>query len=174
MTFTRACGLADLPDGKPEPVTVDEDGVALHVDGVDRDRLERRERGGLAGAQVEHRPVQPALDLAVGDLTLGERDGGVAALVLQCEHLVAVTGDGDVVRPDGHGERLVRGDVGEGTRTLEAHTSSLRTFLASSASTVVSSRSSIDGTPTLRIRSLKKPWTTSRCASFSEIPRDWR
>ena len=29
MTFTRACGLADLPDGKPEPVTVDEVDVAV-------------------------------------------------------------------------------------------------------------------------------------------------
>ena len=29
MSFTRACSLADLGDGKPEPVTVDEVDVAL-------------------------------------------------------------------------------------------------------------------------------------------------
>ena len=29
MTFTRACALADLSDGKPEAVTVDEVEVAL-------------------------------------------------------------------------------------------------------------------------------------------------
>src|SRR3954464_14870642 len=43
-------------------VDVDEDVVALDSHGVDRDRLEGRERRGLAGAQVEGRAVQPALD----------------------------------------------------------------------------------------------------------------
>src|SRR5688500_6968043 len=60
---------------------VDEHVVAVDTDGVDRHRLGRREGGRLAGAQVEGRPVQPALDEAVLDLALGQRDRGVGALV---------------------------------------------------------------------------------------------
>src|SRR3954449_430453 len=36
--------------------------LSLHADRVDGDRLGGRQVGGLAGAQVEARPVQPALD----------------------------------------------------------------------------------------------------------------
>src|SRR4051795_1933569 len=43
---------------------VDEHVVAVDLDGVDRDRFGRRQPGRLAGAQVEARAVQPALDLA--------------------------------------------------------------------------------------------------------------
>src|SRR3712207_8904851 len=41
---------------------VDEHVLPLHADRVDVDRLGGRQVGGLAGAQVEARPVQPALD----------------------------------------------------------------------------------------------------------------
>src|SRR5687767_12762385 len=52
------CGVVD------RVVEVDEQVVTVDLDGVDRHRLERRQGRGLAGAQVEPRPVQPALDEA--------------------------------------------------------------------------------------------------------------
>src|SRR5918911_1543679 len=61
---------------------VGEDGVALDGGPVDGDRLGGGQPGGPAGAQVEARAVQPALDRAVLDVTLGERDLGVRAGVV--------------------------------------------------------------------------------------------
>src|SRR6476469_6262014 len=57
--------------------------LPLHADRVDGNRLGGRQVGGLAGAQVEARPVQPALDgrstLELLDVTLGEGHLGVRA-----------------------------------------------------------------------------------------------
>ena len=72
---------------------------AAYLDGEGGDGLGGREAGGLAGAQVEARAVQPALDGAALDLALAQRDGGVGADVLDREELVAVAGDGDSWSP---------------------------------------------------------------------------
>src|SRR6478735_9029711 len=158
---------------------VDVHTVVADLDREHRDGLGRGQAGGLAGAQVEAGAVQPALDLAVGHLALAERDGGVGAEVLHGEELVAVAGHRHVQVADGHAERLVRGHLVGCAHTLEGHQrsppgSALRTFLASSASTVSVSLASMAGTSILRIRSLKKPCTTRRRASFSSIPRERR
>src|SRR5690242_119304 len=52
---------------------------AADVDGERGDRLGGREPGGLAGAEVEARAVQPALDRAALDLALAEGHGRVGA-----------------------------------------------------------------------------------------------
>src|SRR5690606_41287327 len=54
-------------------VDVDEHLVALDRHGVHRDGAHRGQLDGLAGAQVELRPVQPALDQAALDLAVGQR-----------------------------------------------------------------------------------------------------
>jgi hypothetical protein len=63
-------------------VDIDEHVAVVDLAGVDGDRLVGREAGRLAGAQVEPRAVQPTLDRAPVDLTLGERDVGVRAGVV--------------------------------------------------------------------------------------------
>ena len=99
---------------------------------------------------------------------------GVAAHVLDGEDLVAVAGEGDVLAVDGDAEGRVVAEVGERAGAEEGHQSSFRTFLDSSASTVAASCSSSSGTAIRRIRSLKKPCTTRRRASFSSMPRERR
>src|SRR4051794_13752209 len=99
--------------------------LSLHADRVDGDRLGRRQVGGLAGAQVEARPVQPALDgrgaLELLDVALGERHLGVRAHVLDGVDvtLEADDGDVDVVQLDAH--RAGLGDIGQGADPLEGH-----------------------------------------------------
>src|SRR3954462_10639348 len=79
---------------------VDQHVIPLHADRVDGDRLGGRQVGGLAGAQVEARPVQPALDgrgaLELLDVPLGQRHLGVRALVLDGVDLALEADDGDV------------------------------------------------------------------------------
>src|SRR3954465_3074486 len=79
---------------------VDEHVLSLHADRVDGHRLGRRQVGGFAGAQVEARPVQPALDgggaLELLDVALGERHLGVRAEVLDRVDLALEPDDGDV------------------------------------------------------------------------------
>ena len=65
-----------------DSVERDVDVAVVDLDGVGRDRLGGRQAGGLAGAQVEARAVQPALERAAVDLALGERDLGVRAHVV--------------------------------------------------------------------------------------------
>src|SRR3954466_2859301 len=151
---------------------VDEHVVALHAHGVDGDRLGGREAGRLAGAEVEARAVQPALDLAALDVALRQRDRGVRALVVDGEPGVAVADDAHRVarrRVEGGGQGRARLHVVDGAGALERHT-----FFSSSASTVASSFSSIAGTPILRTMSAKKPCTTRRRASSSGMPRACR
>src|SRR3954454_524923 len=69
-----------LGDGDEHVVPNDLDGVYGHGPRGGRS-------GRLSGAQVERRAVQPALDLAVLDLALGERDVGVRAHVVHGEDL---------------------------------------------------------------------------------------
>src|SRR5919205_1167316 len=79
---------------------VDEHVLPLHADRVDVDRLGGRQVGGLAGAQVEARPVQPALDgggaVELLDVALRQRDLGVRAEVVDRVDLSPEAHDGDV------------------------------------------------------------------------------
>ena len=104
----------------------------------------------------------PKYDVTGGTVTL---DG---------EDLLAVAGERDVLTVDVHAEGRVVAEVGERTGAVEGHQPSFRTFLDSSASTVAASCSSRAGTSMRRIRSLKKPCTTRRRASFSSMPRERR
>src|SRR5690242_18578723 len=65
----------------------DEHVVPFDLYGVYGDGARRGKAGRFAGAQVEAGAVQPALDLAVLHLALGERDVGVGADVVDGEHL---------------------------------------------------------------------------------------
>ena len=134
----------------------------------------------LAGPQVEARAVQPALDLAVLDLALRERDRGVRALVVDGVEVVALTDDRDVDAVDGDGERRSRWSRPRrhrraGRPSAQASTArGVPTFFSSSTSRVSSSLASTPGTPILRTMSAKKPCTTRRRASSSSMPRDCR
>src|SRR6478752_4341200 len=101
-------------------VDVDVDGVAVDLHGVDGDRLGRGEGQRLAGAQVELAAVEPAVDDAAVDVTLGEGDLGVRARVEEREVLVlaAHDRDGDVADPHREGVRV--GDVGDRAGSHEA------------------------------------------------------
>src|SRR5882757_9982537 len=69
-----------LVDGDEHVVPNDLDGVYGHGPGGGQS-------GRLSGAQVEGGAVQPALDRAVLHLSLGQRDVGVRADVVDREHL---------------------------------------------------------------------------------------
>src|ERR1700712_697286 len=163
-------------------VEVDQYVVPVDLHGVNRDRLGGRRTGGLAGPEVEARPVHPALDGAVVHVALGQRHSRVAALVLDREDLVVVLDHGDVEAIDLDPQRGAVDELAQGAGALEGHWPSrdagapvIRwTFFSSSTSTVLTSCSSSSGTPILRIRSLKKPCTTRRRASDSSIPRERR
>ena len=73
----------------------DEHVVPFDLDGVYGDGARGGKAGRLAGAQVEAGAVQPALDLAVLDLALGERDVRVRADVVDREHLALGADDRD-------------------------------------------------------------------------------
>src|SRR5680860_170687 len=135
--------------------------------------------------------MQPALDLASLDLSLGQRDRCVGALVVDGVPLVAVVRDGNIDAVHLDGEGAPGGDVGNPAGADHAHRTCPRgaepwsgelagaeppcvTFFSSSPWTVRSRSSSIWGTPILRMMSAKKPCTTSRLASCSSIPRDCR
>src|SRR5215207_1465737 len=100
--------------------------LPVHADRVDIDRLGGREVGGFAGAQVEARPVQPALDgrgaLELLDVALRQRHLGVRALVLDGVDLAleADDGDVDVGQLDPQGAGLL--DVGQRADAFETHT----------------------------------------------------
>src|ERR1700712_4831838 len=73
--------------------------LPFHTDRVDGHRLGGRQVGGFAGAQVEARPVQPALDgrgaLELLDVPLRERDLGVRAEILDRVDVTLEPDDGD-------------------------------------------------------------------------------
>src|SRR3954447_8462019 len=96
--------------------------LSLHADRVDGDRLGGRQVGRLAGAQVEARPVQPALDgrgaLELLDVALGERHLGVRAHVLDGVDLALEPDDGDVDVVELDAQRPGIGDLGEAADAL--------------------------------------------------------
>src|SRR5690606_5613729 len=164
----------------------------VHVAGLDLglvggDRLRGRRVGGLAAAQVEAGPVQPALDGAVVDLSLGEGHLGVRADVVEGEDVRAAAHDGDERVVDLDGDGPVRGDVVQrahlhvlapggrapglpGPRGL-AHRASPRSSSSSIASMTLSRTSS---TSMRSISWPRKPRTTMRRASSWGMPRAWR
>src|SRR3954471_19900186 len=161
---------------------VDQHVISLHADRVDGDRLGGRQVGGLAGAQVEARPVQPALDgggaLELLDVALGERHLGVRAQVLDGVDLTLEADDGDVDVGELDPERTGLLDVGERADPFEAHA---ETACSSSpgraprrASLVRISRSCSSGSPMCWTTSAKKPRTTSRRAVSASMPREQR
>src|ERR1700712_5612580 len=99
-------------------VGVDQYVVPVDLYGVDRDRLGGRRTGGLAGPEVEARAVHPALDGAVVDVSLGQGNSRVAALVLDGEDLVAVLDHSDVEAVDLDAKRLAVHQLVEGTGSL--------------------------------------------------------
>ena len=142
---------------------------------VDRHRLCRRQADRLAGAQIEARPVKVALDLAIANVSLRQRDLGVRALVVDRVEVPIAVHDGQldpaaVLRHLDRNGRLRRHVVDGAHANQRAHDGSPM-LIASSASTASSSRFSISGTPTLRMISAKNPCTTRRRASASSIPR---
>src|SRR4051794_37582392 len=99
--------------------------LPLHADRVDGHRLGGRQVGGLAGAQVEARPVQPALDgrgaLELLDVALGERHLGVRAEVLDRVDVALEADDGDVDVGQLNTQRAGLLDVGQGADAFETH-----------------------------------------------------
>src|SRR5207244_700307 len=75
--------------------------------------------GRLAGAQVEAGPVQPALDLALADVTLGQLDLRVRALVPHREVLSRALHDRDLHTADLDRDHSLVGYVGGGAGALE-------------------------------------------------------
>src|SRR3954471_14699600 len=72
----------------------DENVVPFDLYGVYGHGARRGEAGRLAGAEVERGAVQPALDLAVLHLALGERDVRVRADIVDREHLATGSHEG--------------------------------------------------------------------------------
>ena len=178
-------------------------GFALQFFGLRRRRRTRRRRrssrgrqrrgsmaGGpvrLAGAQVEPGAVQPALDRAVLDLALGQRDVGVGAGVVdgvdvagarrgRSRRPVAVDVRGDGAHLGQVVDRQTRTNVSDGrSRTGAASAPAARSIdSASSASMAAMRRSCTSGTPIRWTMSAKKPRTTRRRASCSGMPRACR
>src|SRR3954452_22566749 len=73
----------------------DEHIVPFDLYGIYGDGTRRGQAGRFAGAEVEAGAVQPALDLTVLHLALGERDVRVGADVVDREHLSLGTDDGE-------------------------------------------------------------------------------
>src|SRR3954447_19825894 len=100
--------------------------VDVHIGSAYLDREGRHGFGGgkagrLAGAEVEPRAVEPALDRAALDLALAQRDRGVGADVFDREDLVAVASDRDLLVADLDGQRLGVAELVERAGQLVAH-----------------------------------------------------
>src|SRR5690606_19915751 len=156
-------------------VDVDEHALAVHRHGIHGDRFGGRKAQRDAVAQVELRPVQPALEGAALDLAVSERDLLVGADVGdRVEGAVLGADDGHLdgtvlaleLDADGRTRREVLRVAGE----LSRHSAPP----ASSASISAMSRSSMSGMPISWIRSAKNPRTTSKRASSSGMPRERR
>src|SRR3954469_19565923 len=188
-TDTRAPSVAGRARkdvvGHSACLCVDVHVLPLYADRVDIDRLGGRQVGGFAGAQVEARPVQPALDgggaVELLHVALGQGDLGVRADVLHRVDLAleADDGDVDVVQLEAQGAGLL--DVGEGADPLEGHAQATSTGWSSRpgsaprrASIVPIRRSCSSGRPISWTTSAKKPRTTRRRAVSASMPREQR
>src|SRR5689334_8473474 len=155
----------------------------VEADRVDRHRVVRGQAQRLAGAQVEAGSVQPALDLAVADVTLGQLDLRVGTLVPHREVLSFALHDRDLDATDLHRDDSLVRYVGGGAGALKTVAHWPRTALAEALSSAVRASlvsitscrcSTTSGTPILPMMSLKKPDTTSRRAASSGMPRACR
>src|SRR3954466_14469403 len=173
-TDTRAPSVAGREREAAVCVGVDVDVLPLHPDRVDVDRLGGRQVGGFAGAQVEARPVQPALDgrgaLELLDVPFGQRHLGMRAEVLDRVDVPLEPDDGDVDVGQLYPQRAGLGDVAQGADPLETHAgtstgcSSRPGRAPRRASRVPISRSCRASMPMRWTTSAKKPLTTSRRA----------
>src|SRR4051794_38066404 len=147
----------------------DEHVVPFDLYGVYGDGARRGKAGRFAGAQVEAGAVQPALDLAVLHLALGERDVRVRADVVDGEHLPLGLHDRDRRAVELHPLRGVLLQLAQTTDAYEcvAHA----TDASSSSSILAMRRSSMSATPICWTSSAKKPRTTRPRASYSGMPR---
>src|SRR3954454_20943828 len=158
----------------------DVDVVAVDLHGIGRDRPVGRQTGGAAGAQVEPRPVQPALDGAVLDVTVGQVDVGVRADVGQREDLTPRLRDTDRYAIELHADGAVVGELRElaGDPVVACLVGSgahaITSVRASSSSTRAISLCSRSGRPIRAMTSAKNPRTTRRRALISSMPRDMR
>ena len=161
--------------GSKGPGVVDQHIVAVDDASVDRNGFGRRKADRLPGAEIEARPVKVALDLAVANISLRQRDLGVRAFVGDGVEAPVAMHDGqlETIAVPGHLDRdsRLRRDVRDGAHANQPAHDGSPMLIASSASTASSSRFSISGTPTLRMISAKNPCTTRRRASASSIPR---
>src|SRR5882724_8603534 len=139
----------------------DEHVVPFDLYGVNGYGARGGKAGRLAGAQVERGAVQPALDLAVLHLALGERDVRVRADVVDREHLPLGLHDRDRRAVEFHPLRGVLLQLAEAAGANEGRH---QTDASSSASIFSSSRSWMSATPICWTSSAKKPRTTRRRA----------
>src|SRR4051794_3024880 len=186
ISSTDTLLLAPSVAGRGGEAVVDRDidvhVLPFHADRVDGHRLGGRQVGGLAGAQVEARPVQPALDgggaLELLDVALGQRDLGVRAEVLDRVDVTLEADDGDVDVGQLDPERPGLLDVVQRTDALEAHAgtscSSNPGRAPRRASMVPIRRSCSSGRPISWTTSAKKPRTTRRRAVSASMPREQR
>ena len=153
-----------------------EDVVALDGHGEGGHGARRGQAGGLAGAQVEQRAVQPALDVAVLDVALGQRDVGVGADVGDREDLAAGAGDADGTAVQLDADRALLGQVGQRAGADEPLGSarSCERPLELGLDRRSSGAPRAPGTPMSSTTSAKKPRTTMRRATSAGMPRDCR
>src|SRR6478735_1335576 len=121
----------------------DEHVVPFDLYGVYGDGARRRQTVGLAGAEVEARAVQPALDVAVVDLALGQRDVRVRADVVNGEQLALGPHDGDRRAVEFHPLGGVLLQLVRSTDAYEGHA----TDASSSCAILARRRSSMSATP---------------------------
>src|SRR5690349_5653877 len=149
----------------------DEHVVPFDLYGVYGDGARRGKAGRLAGAEVERGAVQPALDLAVLHLALGERDVRVRADVVDSEHLALGADDRDRRAVEFHPLGGVLLQLAEPTGAQVRRRGSHQTDASSSSSIFTRRRSWMSSTPICWTSSAKKPRTTRRRASSAGMPR---
>src|SRR5580692_9251330 len=142
----------------------DEHVVAIDLDFIGRHGLGGRRPRGLAGAQVEAGPVQPALHRVVVYVALGQRHFRMRADIAQGENLAA---------GPHHAYRLTAELEAQGAlvRQVRQRAGALEGAHASSASIAAVIRSCSSGTSIWPISSPKKPRITSLRASSNGMPR---
>src|SRR5690242_2470984 len=123
----------------------DEHVVPFDLYGVYGDGARRGKAGRLAGAEVERGAVQPAFDLTVLHLALGERDVRVRADVVDREHLPLGLHDRDRRAVEFH---PLRGVLLQLAQPTDAHEGAGHQSDASSSSSIFTRRrSSMSSTP---------------------------
>src|SRR4051812_20559103 len=105
--ITRELIWSGLLKGDEHVVTVD-----LH--GINRDGAGGRQTGRPPGGEVETGPVQPALDRALLDISLGQRYVLVGANVKDGVNIAVAADDRQRHSVDNHSNRPLVGHLGDG------------------------------------------------------------